>query len=273
MIPYFFISLTGCDLTIGNDSQDSSSKFISKWTTTDSYRDVTLPLNSSGTFNFIVDWGDGNTDEVTSYDDPDATHTYESTGTFTVTITGTIDGFGFDNHSFISNDNSISNYRLTDITQWGNVKLHNHGYQFYFCTNLTDFSATDNLDTSEITNMNSMFYRDNLFNGDIGDWDVSKVTNMGQMFESASSFNKDISDWTVSVVTSMYGMFSYASAFNQDISGWTVSSVTNMSGMFRHATSFNQNLSSWNVSNVTHFDSFNDSWGGQDEYIPNFSDN
>ena len=50
-------------------------------------------------------------------------------------------------------------------------------------------------------------------------------------------FNGDISQWDVSKVTDMSGMFLYASNFDGDISKWDVSSVTTMSHMFNSATS------------------------------------
>ena len=45
------------------------------------------------------------------------------------------------------------------------------------------------LDTSEITDMSSIFRTSN-FNGDISNWNVSNVTNMGYMFYNAKSFKE-----------------------------------------------------------------------------------
>ena len=205
---------------------------------------VKLPLSSGGTYNFTVDWGDGTTDTITAYDQAEATHTYAAPGTYTVTITGQIEGFGF---ASTGEDSS----KLVDVVQWGPVRLHNNGYQFANCNNLAGFSATDNPDLSAVANMYRMFYGASSFNGNISGWDVSNVTNMTQMFYNASSFNQDISGWNVSNVTGMSYMFYNASSFNQDISGWDVSNVTSMSNMFRGATAFNQDISPWNVSKVT----------------------
>ena len=55
----------------------------------------------------------------------------------------------------------------------------------------------NDIDTSEITSMNSMFYNSE-FNGDISKWDVSNVTNIDYMF-AYSKFNKDISQWNITM--------------------------------------------------------------------------
>ena len=71
-----------------------------------------------------------------------------------------------------------------------------------------------------------------LWNEPIGHWDTSNVTNMDFMFWDVYKFNQDISKWDVSNVTRMSAMFGYASAFNSDISDWDVSNVTDMGSMF-----------------------------------------
>ena len=39
-----------------------------------------LPTISTGTYDFEVDWGDGTTDTITSYDQTEVTHTYDTEG-------------------------------------------------------------------------------------------------------------------------------------------------------------------------------------------------
>ncbi len=107
------------------------------------------------------------------------------------------------------------------------------------------------IDTSAITDMNSLFDSDSTFNGDITQWNTSNVTDMGAMFFKAVVFNQDIGDWGTSKVTNMNSMFDEATAFNQDIGDWDVSSVKTMATMFLLASAFNQNIGNWNVGNVT----------------------
>ena len=64
--------------------------------------------------------------------------------------------------------------------------------------------------------------------GHISNWDTSEVTDMSSLFSHKDNFNEPIGNWDVSNVTNMYLMFSDAKAFNQDISAWDVSNVTDM---------------------------------------------
>ena len=55
----------------------------------------------------------------------------------------------------------------------------------------------NDIDTSEIESMMSLFYYNETFNGNISGWDVSKVLNMNYMFCRATSFNQNISNWEI----------------------------------------------------------------------------
>ena len=96
-------------------------------------------------------------------------------------------------------------------------------------TNLND------IDTSKITNMNSLFSdfsKYDLSNIDISKWDVSNVKYMNTMFYGCTSFNSDLSKWDVSNVEYMNSMFYGCKNFNCDLSGWDISKVEYMNGMF-----------------------------------------
>ena len=251
-----------------------SDIFITIWNTifisTGSTNDVSikLPLESTGTYDFVVEWGDGNSDHITVYNQANVTHVYTSSGTYNVNISGTINGFRFNNGG--------DRLKLVDVIQWGNLQIGNSNGYFFGCSNLV-ISASDilyldnttnlryafkncdsittipnmnNWDISSVTNMREMFHDASSFNQDIGSWDVSSVTNMREMFHDASSFNQDIGSWDVSSVTTMYKMFYNTISFNQDIGSWDVSSVTTMYKMFYNTISFNQDIGSWDVCDV-----------------------
>lgn len=265
----------------GNDPVEPiiGNGFISRWNTTlTSYgssdtNQIKFPLESSGNYDFSVDWGDGTSDTITSWNQSEVVHTYSLEGVYTINITGQITGWKFNNEG--------DRLKLLEIKQWCDLKLGNSGKYFYGCENLK-ITATDmlnlngttnleyaftycyNLDTipnmnqwdvSKVTNMQYMFWVALSFKEDISNWDVSSVTNMREMFCYSSSFNQDISNWNVSNVIDMGGMFGVAEAFNQDIRDWDVSSVTEMNGMFSNARLFNQDIGGWDVSIVTDMES------------------
>ena len=105
----------------------SASTFITTWNiTADSF---TLPLYSSGTYDCTIDWGDGSTSEVTSYDDTDKTHTYASSGTYDISISGTFSSI------YVNNSNTVATL-LTAVKQWGDTGMDYFSYAFYGCSNL-----------------------------------------------------------------------------------------------------------------------------------------
>ena len=125
----------------------------------------------------------------------------------------------------------------------------------------------NDIDTSNIESMESLFNDNKAFNGDITGWNVSKVINMSYMFCDAKSFNQDISKWKFPKVENMEFMFSYAESFNQPIGKWKFPKVTDMSSMFYGAESFNQDLSEWNLKGKNTTDMFSDC-PIKDEYKP-----
>jgi len=277
------IGTTFISSAFGSGGGGDNNDFVSTWDTTQagSASDtVVLPLLSGGTYSGTIDWGDGNSDSL-SY--ANRTHVYASSGTYTITISGTIEGWQFNNGG--------DRRKITDISNWGNLTITTNS-AFYGCQNM-DVSATDSptissttlqycfrncqsitsmdlsgCDVSGVTNMTSMFNNCQAATSfGISGWDTSNVNAMNYpsaqigMFQNCLLWNEDISGWDVSNVTTFQTMFSEARAFNADLSGWDVSNATNMLGMFVSARAFNSDISSWNVSNVTKMTSmFRGAW-------------
>lgn len=265
-----------------------TNPFSSVWETNRSgssgNNQIRLPLESSGTYNFIVNWGDGTNNTIISWNQAERTHTYASEGVYTIEIIGIIVGWRFNNGG--------DREKLLEIKQWGDLRLGNSGGYFWGCTylNITASDSLDltgtttlarafracqtidkiegmnNWDMSSVTVMNEMFTGAHIFNQDIGNWDVSSVTDMASMFIGTKDFNQNIGSWDVSSVTDMSAMFYAAEDFNQNINSWDVSSVTNMRAMFRQkawaTNTFNQDIGSWDVSSVTDMSEM--FWGATD---------
>lgn len=230
-----------------------TNPFSSVWETNRSGRggnnQIRLPLESSGTYNFIVNWGDGTNSSITSWNQAERTHTYASEGVYTINITGIINGWCFNHEGELI----IKEEKLLEIEQWGDLRLGNSGGYFWGCTYL-NITASDSLDLTGTTNFAHAFRACRTLDKPkcMSDWDVSSVTNMYEMFAGAHAFNLNISSWDVSNVTNMKSMFNGAEVFNQDIGDWDVSSVTDMTAMFYAAEDFNQDIGSWDVSSVEH---------------------
>jgi surface protein len=93
------------------------------------------------------------------------------------------------------------------------------------------------LNVTKITNMVDVFIY-SLFEGDISEWNTSNVTNMDYMFYQATNFNSNIGNWDVSNVTKMDYMFNNAEKFNQNISSWKLDNIKSSYSMFNKAKAF-----------------------------------
>jgi len=272
-IPYPFV----VDINTTNTSAGSSAS-----------NQFALPLISTGTYNFSIDWGDSSSDTITTWNQSEVTHTYAATGSYTVTITGIMVGWEF--------AETGDRLKPTDISQWGLFTLKNEGWEG--CANV-DVSATDtpaletdltaafrgcsvltgiggDYDTSGVNSINLMFANCPLFNqdlpwdtssltsaqnafdgclvfnGDVTGWDVSSLVNCKQMFEDCQAFTQDIGLWGSSFApTGCQKMFIRCYLFNRDVSSWTMDNCTDFSKMFYICSVFNQDLSGWDFGAMT----------------------
>jgi surface protein len=221
--------------------------FISQWKTDNSggisaNNEITLPLESSGTYNFTVNWGDNSSDVITTWNQPATTHTYAIPGTYTVTIAGTIIGFRF--------ADTGDKTKIINISQWGDLRVGNNNGYFSGCLNLNS-TAIDALNLTGTTNLSYTFASAKKFNGVVNNWDVSNVTTIQAMFYDANAFNQPLNNWNVSNVTNINSLFTYAVSFNQPLNNWNTSNIIHANFVFFIANVFNQPIDNWNVSNVT----------------------
>jgi len=210
--------------------------FSSTWKTnnTGSSNDnqIMLPLTNTGTYNFVVEWGDGSSDTITSYTQPEVIHTYSTPGTYNVTMNGVITGFRFNNGGDAE--------KIIDISEFLALTIIDNA-AFYGCANL-NISATD-APTIAGGDLSYMFRGCSLLtNINPDEWDTSSVTNMSYMFNSCSKFNQQVSSLNTSNVIDMSNMFYSCLLFNQSLS-FDTAKVENMAAMFRNCYVFNQPLS------------------------------
>ena len=159
------------------------------------------------------------------------------------------------------------------IGQEGGVNANPDSEFAFSCYYLATYLNLKYLDTSEVTNMNYMFFYSGYNSRDYGNfqiegldnWDTSKVEDMSYMFSFVGRYNPeysigDLGNWNTSSVTNMEHMFDRtaesASSFDiGNIGSWDVSHVTRMNNMFDYAGTYAKqwnigNLSSWDTSNV-----------------------
>ena len=234
--------------------------FVSTWNTANtsvgssSNNEVQLPLKSNGVYNFFVDWGDGTTNIITSWTQPEIKHTYSSIGIYTITISGLLQGFAFETVGDLE--------KILSIQSFGDVILGDYSLGvFSDCINLDLTSVVDTPNLSTMTNLNRMFQSYSFATiNNLELWDLSNIQALNGMFASTNLFNQNIGSWNVSNVTSFNNTFGSALAFNNggsaSIGNWDVSSATSMTETFNTATAFNQDIGDWDISNVGDFSLF-----------------
>jgi len=247
--------------------------FISTWNTATTYtgstanNQIRLPLISTGTYKFTVNWGDSTSDNITTWNQAEVTHTYAAPGTYTVTITGFIKGWDF--AGFVATPAAVVSDRrkLTSITQFGCLEFVTYSTStltagaFYQCTNLTLNGLQDYPNFKNCTQVTG-FLRECTGLATIpgvNKWDVSKITFFRNFFREAINFNDNIGNWNTSKGEDFSVMFRGSSSvlpyglFNNggsdSIKNWDMSNAKQISTIFFNQRFFNQEIGKWNITN------------------------
>ena len=119
---------------------------------------------------------------------------------------------------------SFKNYRPTTTKYW-----------FFNLEGLITIRGIENLNTSEVTEMNQMFYGcSSLKELNVSNFNTSEVTDMSKMFSGCSSLKElNVSNFNTSEVTDMSAMFGNCSSLKElNVANFNTSEVTNMKEMF-----------------------------------------
>ena len=167
-----------------------------------------------------VDWGDGNVEEVTTYNSSAVMgygfgsllqkHTYASDGEYNISFSGPN-----------KYKTTLAWLPLTDISNWD-----------------PQLAIAENSNALIGMFMNSSF--SNEAQTQLGSWDISGATSLKWLFQNSNP----LSDPPLNFFTS---------SFNPDISSWDVTSVTTLDRMMMAQPNFSQDLSSWDTSNIGNF--------------------
>jgi hypothetical protein len=204
----------------------------------------TLPIADYGGLspNFVVNWGDGNEDTITSSTDAARIHTYSTGGTYTITITGLMP-------SFKVNNNSAIRTLITSIIDFGRVGLRL--LDFYGCSNITTIPSSVSM-AAGYQGLNEIVS----FAGFMRGTSIAVIPSDLFQYATRVSIFSDIFSYTpITVIPS--GLFdncgdatSFASAFNQCISLASYPldlfdncpNVVNFSSTFRNCRSLTEPL-------------------------------
>ena len=187
-----------------------------------------LPLIAASNINATVNWGDGTSDNITSYNQSETTHTYSSQDTYDITIEGVIDGWQFSDAT-VGGDRA----KIQLIEKYGTLDISTNG-TFSNCANLN--TTTTDAPTISSTSLEGAFIGcTSLTAPDFSSWDVSNVTSFDQMFRNCTSLTEaginSIAGWDVGsgqdFSTMLRGVPNIGSL---DLSGWDITSATTFAG-------------------------------------------
>jgi hypothetical protein len=183
-----------------------------------------IPLVGSG---LTIDWGDGNVDTgVTSSAASPASHTYSTSGIYTVEVSGGLTQVEY------ANVDERDKQKLIDISQWGDIAWTSFSNAYNRCVNLVG-SFTDAPDMSNVSSVVSMFVDCFAFNQPINHFDMSNQTSLSSMLAGCYSFNQPLDNWDISNVNNAYRFLRYTNNFDQDISGWDITRLGDMRQMWQ----------------------------------------
>lgn len=148
-------------------------------------------------------------------------------------------------------ESSFAKARPTSTAHWFSTMP----YIGYMVSPLKEIVGLKYLNTSQVTNMTSMFLGCNkLTSLDVSHFDTSKVTDMSCMFSGCAGLKSlDLSNFNTSKVESFDSMFERCSSLSSlNVSSFNTSKATAMGGMFIYCSSLKKlDVRNFNTGNVT----------------------
>ncbi len=166
--------------------------------------------------------------------------------------------------SFNYIDGTLTNYEISLLCHFDELTNNECSIKYYideadigniisfnYFSNIDFINLSSNINTSNVTDMRSMFSGSAAAAIDVSGLDTSNVTDMSFMFSSSAATAIDVSGLDTSNVTDMSWMFNGSEAIVIDISGIDTSNVTDMSAMFYVSAATTINVSGLDTSKVT----------------------
>ena len=225
-----------------------TADYKSKITSITTKKDNIVPVTATESWD-ISEAGDGS---VMAYVEDDET----GNGTYKVTIGGK--GGIIANESMLGYFGRFRKMTSVDLSALDTSEVTNMNHMFYGCRSLTSLDLSK-FDTSQVTTMTWMFAEcHSLTSLNVSKFDTSNVTDISYMFYNCSSLTSlDVSKLDTSQVTNMSGMFEGCESLTSlDVSNFDTSQVIDMSWMFGNCSGLTSlDVSSFDTSQVTNIDS------------------
>ena len=124
--------------------------------------------------------------------------------------------------------------------------------------NVKEFVGLSNLDTSQVTNMEQMFYSCGVKELDLSSWNTSNVTNMNSMFFQCNKLEKvNVQNWNTSNVEDMSGMFFACSKLHKlDLSNFETPNLKMEEMMFGEDAIYDLDIRNFDSSHANSYDLF-----------------
>ena len=212
---------------------------------------VTIPCQNVGTFDAVIDWGDGSTSTITAYNDANLAHVYADIADYTIRISGTFPNIHFNNGG--------DRLKLRQVLQLGSTGLTRLDNAFYGCSNMIEFLGGV-VDTSAVTTfLRTFLFCSGLVRLNVSGWNISATNTIEQIFRGCSSVvTIDVSGWDTGGVTVAGSIFrGCSSVVTIDVSGWDTGLFKNVEFLFANCTSLaDAAIDGWAIENITNYNSF-----------------
>jgi hypothetical protein len=124
--------------------------FVFTVETTGSDENFTIVCRNVGTFDATIDWGDGSTSDITSFDDAGLTHVYVDAGTHTIRVSGSFP-------TLYNNGTADDRGKYREILQFGDVGWLDLNSAFQGCSGLVSVQSGMTCEVGNVTRFDEMF--------------------------------------------------------------------------------------------------------------------
>lgn len=257
----------------GGAANPWGNDFVLTVQTTATPETFTIPCSNTGTYNAVIDWGDGGaTSAITAYNDADLAHSYATPGTYTIRISGSF--------PYIYFNNAGDRAKVRTVEQMGRVGWAAWQNSFYGCSGLTAFTVgacdlptslswasslrampaltalnLSGLAGAQPTNLSNTFFGNtSLQTLDMTLIDFSANATLAGAWRGMTALTSlllpdNAVDATCTSLANMLYQTAALPTFNT--TGWDTSSVTSFSGALRSMGAVDVDISGWRFTSAT----------------------